>query len=419
MERTISQNQIKKLQEYKVPKVLEFLFLLYIFIKPFYIFESGNFQPGDVVFVFAFAAYLYYNFGANLIPCKFDYILIIFLFFVFLINFIYYSIYFDFEFMKSTLHYVFNICFVLVARVLVIDASFLKKLFWVCRAGIFLQLATYFLGIGRFYYDEASQMESTRFMGTLNDPNQLAFFAFSLLMIMFIIEKIPEAKCSMNLLDYAAFVYIMFLTSSTGMLLALVTFGVSYIFVLMFSPLAESDEKTRLRLLKILLIVVVLLIVFLANKDYFLAEMQKSELFSRLLEKENLTTSTTGSKLAKTSIWQDRNIDKVYLYPIYNIFGAGQGHFIRFWKANSSGEVHSTILSIIFCYGIIPTTVFLYWVWSNLKHTSFYFLPAFLAIAVESVTLLNQRQPTFWLLFILAYGYRVLEDKRYEDAFYT
>ncbi len=418
MEKTLKNHKINKLQELNAPKLLQFLFLLYIFVKPFYIFESGSLQPGDLVFVAAFFAFVYYNPTINLIECKVDYILLIFLAFVAVINFIYFSIYMQTEFLKSTLHYLFNLLFVLVSRVLLLDIAFIKKLFWVCRAGIYTQIIVHFLGIGRYYSDPYSGV-TTRYEGTLNDPNQLAFFVFSLLMIMFVIEKIPEAKCSMNLLDYAAFVYILFLTSSTGLLLAFAVFGVAYIAILLFSPFVEKDDRRRRSLIRVGVIVGVLLIVFLVKKDEIIPEMRKSELFSRLFEKENLTTSANGSKLAKASIWQDRNIDKLYIYPEYNLFGAGQGHFMRFWKANSSGEVHSTVLSILFCYGVLPTTIFIYWCYKNIEKTSIYFFPAFAAIAVESVTLLNQRQPTFWLLFLIAYSYRQLEDKWYEDAFYS
>ncbi len=423
MQRTLSRhnsdnNSANILKEFNAPKTVQFLFLLYIFVKPFYIFESGSFQPGDMVFVLAFAAFLYYNPRIKIVECPVDYILLVFLLLVALINFIYFSIYVKTEFMKSTLYYLFNFMFVIVARYLVYDIKFIRRLFWVCRAAIYLQVVVYFAGLGR-YYEDAYSGVTGRYMGTLNDPNQLAFFVFSLLMIMFVIEKISDVKEQMWITDYAAFILILFNSSSTGMLLAFVVFGVSYIAILLFSPLLEKDEKRRRSLIRVGVVVTLALIIFLYKKDYFIAEMHKSELFARLFEKENLTASANGSKLGKISIWQDRNIDKLYIYPIYNLFGAGQGYFGRFWKATSSGEVHSTILSILFCYGIIPTTTFIYWCYKNVQNSSVYFFPAFAAIIVESITLLNQRQPTFWLLFVLAYAYRVMEDKKNEDAFYT
>jgi len=417
LERVIRQDTDEIQLGYRAPKILEWLFLLYIFVKPFYIFTSGSFQPGDVVFVLAFIVFIYFNMGTNLIFCKNDYVLLTFLFFVAIINFIYFTFYFDVEFVKSILYYVFNFLFIITARFLLNDREFIKKLFWVCRIVLYFQIVIYFLGVGRFY--ESDGMISTRYMGTFNDPNQLAFYEFSLLMILYIIDNMKLKGCKINVIDYAAFVFIVYLTSSTGMLLALAVFAGTYLAILLFSSVAEKDAQNRSRVMWTLFIIGVLLVVFFINKNFIISQMEKSELFSRLLEKETLTTSTTGSELAEASIWQDRNIDKLYIYPTYNIFGAGQGHFERFWKAHSSGEIHSTLLSILFCYGVIPTVLFLHWIWKNIQRSSKYFIPVFAAVFIEGLTLLNQRQPTFWLLFLLAYAYRAMEENKYENDIYS
>ena len=408
---------IEKLRQQHAPKILHYLFLLYILVKPFYIFESGSFQPSDFVFVVCFFAFLYCNGTESLIRSKFDYLLIVFVAFVFVVNFVYFSLYRETEFIMSTLYYIFNLALVFVARWLVLDISFLKKLFWTCRICLYMQILFYFLNLGKYYIDENGVTD--RYLGTFNDPNQLAFYAFCLLMVMFILEKIHGIKNTVTLIDYAAFAYIVFLTASTGMLLAFVVFAILYVAVLLASPLFETNPDRKRKLLWALIAIVLIVIIYFAFNAQITAFFEKSEIFSRLLEKETLSTSTTGSEISGTSIWQDRNIDKVYLYPQYNILGAGQGYFSRFWHSHSSGEIHSTPLSILFCYGIIPTFLFLYWIWKNVSKTSIQFIPVFVALAVESITLLNQRQPLFWLMFLLAYAYRNLEDRRYEDAVYT
>lgn len=415
----IKENSLRQQTSLKqhAPNLLQFLFLLYIFVKPFYVFESGSFQPGDVVFVACFLVFLYYSGSEELLHSRFDYILIVFVMFVFLVNFVYFSLYRQSEFILSTLYYVFNLALVFVARRLLLDESFLIKLFWTCRISLYLQIVIYFLGFGKYYIDENGVTD--RYLGTFNDPNQLAFYMFCLLMVMYMVEKIHGVKYRVNLIDYAAFVFILYLTASTGMLLAFIIFAVFYVAVLLLSPLFEVNPERKRKLLFALLgLVIVVILYFVFNKQIAVF-IEKTEIFSRVLEKETLSTSTAGGEISGTSIWQDRNIDKLYVYPQYNILGAGQGYFQRFWRAHSSGEIHSTVLSILFCYGIVPTFLFLYWIWTNIKHTSIYYFPVFIALAVESITLLNQRQPLFWLIFMLAYTYRVMEDRRYEDALYT
>lgn len=306
---------------------------------------------------------------------------------------------------------------VLVARFLLLSKEFIQKLFWVCRICLYLQVIIFFLGLGKYYVDANGVTD--RYLGTFNDPNQLAFYMFALLMIMFMIEKMYDINCRTFILDYAAFFFILYHTASSGMLLAFVVFAALYLVVLLVSPTFERDSKRRKQVLYGLITIFILVVIFIVFKDPIVAFAEDSELFSRLLAKENLLTTTTDSNPTDRSIWQDRNIDKLYIYPQYNFFGAGQGYFSRFYRANSSGEIHSTLLSILFCYGIIPTSLFLLWIWKNIKKTSIYFLPVFLSIAIESLTLLNQRQPLFWLLFLLSYSYRIMEEKRYENAFYT
>lgn len=409
--------QKTKQLEFNPPKIVQYLFLLYILLKPFYIFESGSFQPSDAVFMVCFCLFLYFLGTGSLILSKFDYILIVFCVWVFIINFIYFSLYRDTEFLYSSLYYIFNLFLVLVARYLLLNKEFIKKLFWTCRMCLYIQVAIALLGLGKYYME--SNDATDRYLGTFNDPNQLAFYAFALLMAMFMIDKIYGVKRRIWLVDYAAFVYLLYLSASTGLLLAFGIFGALYILILIASPVFEQTEERKTKLYTALIGIFLLAIVLIIYWDEVLAFAQKSELFSRILEKETLSTSTTATDVSGSSIWQDRNIDKLYLYPQYNIFGAGQGYFQRFWMAHSSGEIHSTIFSVLFCYGIGPTLLFIYWCWTNLRHSTVYFIPVFVALIVESTTLLNQRQPLFWILFLLAYAYRIMEDRRYEDDIYT
>ena len=407
----------ENLSERHAPNLLQFLFLLYIAVKPFYVFESGSFQPGDFVFVACFLVFLYYSGSGTILHSKFDYILIVFVIFVFLVNFVYFSLYRESEFILSTLYYIFNLALVLVARRLLLDKSFLRKLFWVCRGCLYLQIIIYFAGLGNYYMDENGVTD--RYLGTFNDPNQLAFYCFCLLMAMYIIEKIYGIRNTVIVFDYGAFMFIVYLSASTGMLLAFIVFFVLYVLMLLVSPLFEINPDRKRKLLWALLGVVAIVAISVYFNREISAVLNKSEIFSRLLEKETLSTSTSRSEISGISIWQERNIDKLYIYPQYNILGAGQGYFSRFWQAHSSGEIHSTLFSILFCYGIIPTFLFVYWIWTNIRKTTLYFIPVFAALAVESITLLNQRQPLFWLLFLLAYSYRIMEDRRYEDAVHT
>lgn len=405
MESAIVRNRISASQ-YKASNVLQYIFLLYLLLKPYYVGESGGMQFSDVFLVLCFLYYLFSNSGKKLLVCPTDKILLIFVGAVALINITYYFIYLQQEFLRSTLHYIFNLMFIMIARVLVLDRGFLKKLFWVCRINLFLQLIYYVIGVGSYYADDADG----RYLGTFNDPNQLAFFCFALVMIMFMLSQFDSLDLKVTVFDYAIMVYMIYLASSSGMFLAISIFFSLYIFISLFArKVSREKRKKAVHSIFIVLILVALGIVFFGAFSEFIFE---SDLYKRIIAKFDKYGSETGM-----SVWEERNIDKIYKAPIYNLFGAGQGYYSRFGnKMRSSGEIHSTWLSILFCYGVGPLAIMLAWMKKNIEKTTVFFIPVFLAIFIEGFTLLHQRQPFFWLFFVLAYAYKILESDRNENA---
>ena len=101
-----------------------------------------------------------------------------------------------------------------------------------------------------------------------------------------------------------------------------------------------------------------------------------------------------------TSLILDRGIEKLLLYPQYILWGAGEGGFDRFTLASQINEIHCCLLSILFCYGIVPTCILLKWLWKNLKCNSKAVWCAIAGLLIESFFLINYRQPLFWMILI-------------------
>lgn len=388
---------------------MQWLFLLYLLLKPFYIFESGTLQPSDAILVVCFFYYICISRKSKLFQCSIDIILLIFVAFVFVINLIYYLIYFETEFIVSSMYYVFNLMLVLVFRTLVLDRSFLKKLFMVCRINLWVQLGIYVTGLGRFYVD--ANGETGRYLGSFNDPNQFAFFCFCLVLTMFMITQFDSVDAHINILDYMLLVFMVYVSSSTGMFLAICVFFFSYILTMIFSSAGRRNPAKRKQAVHVLVTVMIVAIAVLLMKNTLGDIVENSMIYQRIMEKLSMSETSGG-----TTVWQDRNIDKVYLYPLQNLFGAGQGYYYRFSRAYSSGEIHSTLLSILFCYGVVPLLIVLNWMKRNIRRTTWLFVPVFLSLLIESFTLLNQRQPFFWMFFVLAYSYKILERESDENA---
>lgn len=366
-------------------QLYHYLFLLSLLLKPFYIFSSGGLQIADLFFILSFILYLVLAGKEIAISIdKTDKWLLYFVVLVFGINLVYFLVYGRFEFMKASLYYVYNFLTVLFFRLYAEDSRFLMNVGRVCRLNIVIQLGIYVLNIGRYYAE-------TRYMGTFNDPNQMAFFIFMSLITAFVISKIGRIK--LHVLYHIMAVGLIFLTSSTGIFLGIgVFYAVSAILTI------RKLTKRNHNVIAILSITGLLMLGMLFSSQItdYAKEFSESSIMDRIEQKlDRLNESAVGP----TNL-QDRGIDRLLIYPEQIIYGAGEGYHSRFEKSYSSNEVHSTMLSILFYYGMIPTLLFLFWCYQNIRTLTVNNLAVVLALFVESLTLLNQRQPLFWMIFI-------------------
>jgi hypothetical protein len=101
------------------------------------------------------------------------------------------------------------------------------------------------------------------------------------------------------------------------------------------------------------------------------------------------------------NLWEERGYDKIFIYPEKIIYGSGEGMYERFSKAYHNNEIHATFPSILFYYGILPTLILIAWVLQNIKNMKFKLSIVYIALFLESFTLLNQRQALFWVIILL------------------
>lgn len=366
-------------------QLYHYLFLFSLLLKPFYIFSSGGLQIADLFFILSFVLYVVLaGKEANITIHKTDKWLLYFVILVFGINLVYFLFYGRFEFLKASLYYIYNFLTVLFFRIYAEDERFLMNVGKVCRLNVVIQLGIYGLNIGRYYAE-------TRYMGTFNDPNQMAFFIFMSLITAFIISKIGHSK--LHVLYHIMAVGLIFLTSSTGIFL-----GVGVFYAVSATLAIRKLTKRSHNVMAILSITGLLMLgmLFSSQLTDYAKEFSESSIMDRVEQKlDRLNERAVGP----TNL-QDRGIDRLLIYPEQIIYGAGEGYHSRFDKSYSSNEVHSTLLSILFYYGMIPTLLFLFWCYQNIRTLTVNNLAVVLAVLVESLTLLNQRQPLFWMVFI-------------------
>lgn len=370
-------------------RLYHWLFLLFWLLKPFYLWESGTMQISDFVFVLSFVMWLFDRRG--LISIKKPHIyFVLFVLGTFIINTIHSIINADIVFLISSIYYLYNTFMIISISEYKDNDNFLMGLLRVSYTNIFIQLVILILNQGRFFYG------SPRYMGTFNDPNQFAFSMFTSFLLIYVITLYNQSqgkknKKSLVLVMLILVFYMIARSSSTGMLLGISSFIFFLIVYTIFS------KKTPVfTILKILLIIALIGILFYAVSGGLSLDniSSQTDIVRRLQYKAN-NVDTNGLQ----ALIEERGIDKLYNYPVYNIIGAGDGLYGRF--IDSAFEVHSTLPGALFYYGIIPFILLITWMLSMLKGTNIAITPVYLALLVESLTLANQRQPVFWMLLVL------------------
>lgn len=353
-------------------------FLLFIFLKQFYLFPSGGMEAADVCLFASFFMLLcdcMRRRPERLFQLKTEGLFYVFMAFVLVIN-TYYGIRLGRgEFFKYTCFWIFNACAIWSFCYLTEygGKAFLTGINCVVKVNIGVQLLIYLSGHGRMFRE---YWGAIRYQGTFNDPNQLAFFLFMMILLLYLY------RCRFGDRSFPVF-YVLVLpviaaSKSTGILLGFfvftilaVLYGLYQIFGLFLWwiwPAADFDVKTV---------------------DY--------NMLTRIQEK--IWKVAHGGLLG---LFLDRGMEKLVLYPQYLLYGAGEGGFDRFTLASQVNEIHCCLFSVMFCYGLIPTSCLLVWLGRKLRRIDAAMTCAVIGLLAESFFLVNYRQPMFWM--ILLYG---------------
>lgn len=378
---------------------------IYAILKPYYIRKSGTLQVADCFVLLAFITLILIQikgkFRAHPHNIKKIKPLVLFVLFTLLINTIYFFIYNTKDFCISSLQYIFILIGIYTFYNVLDCDRFLSNINKILKLNIVIQLVICLLGYGRYY-------TPTRYMGTFNDPNQFAFYIFLTYMITIIINKIEGKKHKYHGILLLIVAFLIIKSASTGS-------AMGFAIYVLLSVLANFKHviiylkkyKTILFVLNIGLIVILIFFCLLYNTDEkFKSKIDEkvnnfasSAIVERIVEKIIMTKDNNKG----ISLIEDRCIDKIIYYPEYLLFGAGQGYYNRFKLAKfAKNEIHSTLLGILFYYGIIPFTFLMYWLWINLKNLKFKECIPYIAILFESFILNNQRQLLLWFMIILA-----------------
>lgn len=322
-----------------------------------------------------------------------DRLLYTFIFLAVIINGIYILIEENWDFMKYSFFWLYNGMAVWCFDQLRWKTGFERYLKAGVKINILIQTGIWISGNGALFYEPWG---GTRYMGTFHDPNQLAFFIFTMILLLYLTTNhlVKEAG-----IYYLFAVILIWASKSTGVFLGVFLFvvsaGIQRGFKYHFYPRLPILIKGMLWLGLFTLFLFLWQMFVHVNK--FSLGSEGFTLIQRIQEK--LWKIKQDGLIG---LCYDRGWEKLFLYPKYLIYGAGEGGFSRFSLAGQINEIHSCLFSILFCYGIVPSCLALLWLRQQLKQMPIWMWPAILGLLVESFFLINYRQPLFWL--VLVYG---------------
>ncbi|MBQ1518718.1 MAG: hypothetical protein IIZ53_02570 [Ruminococcus sp.] len=229
-------------------------------------------------------------------------------------------------------------------------------------------------------------------MGTYTDPNQLGFAVISTLAILFLLKD----KWKYLYVGVAAIIILQ--TSSSGMLIALLILVALDGALMLKKAMDNGGIPYAIVFLVILgiggIILLIMLDIIHIDWDHY-----------------RLSQKLGGNKSILQSFIDDRALNIAQDHPEYFLFGYGEGFtFVRYghWE-----EMHSTWISLCYCYGIVPFCILLAWIYQNVKNIKLEVVPVYCAIFLEAFTLVNHRQASFWMIILLA-NVCCLKDSPYE-----
>lgn len=374
-------------------------FLLFIFLKQFYLFPSGGMEAADVCL---FASFFMLSCDCmirrpeRLFQLKTEWLFYVFLASVVMIN-AYYGIRLGrSEFFKYTCFWIFNACAIWSFCYLTEygGKAFLTEINRVVKVNIGVQLLIYLSGHGRIFRE---YWGAVRYQGTFNDPNQLAFFLFMMILLLYLY------RCRFGDRSFPVF-YVLALpviaaSKSTGILLGFFVFTILAVLYGLYQIGCKKGVSVKVWILGICMGVLIfsLFLWWIWPAADFDVKTVDYNMLTRIQEK--IWKVAHGGLLG---LFLDRGMEKLVLYPQYLLYGAGEGGFDRFTLASQVNEIHCCLFSVMFCYGLIPTSCLLIWLGRKLRRIDAAMVCAVIGLLAESFFLVNYRQPMFWM--ILLYG---------------
>jgi len=317
-------------------KIILFLFGLYFILKPFYFWGSGLPQLSDFILIFSvilFLTHIKFNIKIEKDSSWILFLPVLFVFWVTIINFIWVLIYQSSDnFVISSIFYIYNGAIYLLTIFLIqkYKTDALRLIYNSVLISLFLQLSLFFFNGG---------FTGVRATGSFNNPNQLGFYGLLMISLLIILNNKLKVSLKTFLMGISIALFLVLISLSNAAILS----ALGLIFFSLF-----KDNRYKKEILMIAFFAI-FLIIFLY---YFTDLLEQNSLVNSVQQRVRSIGENNDDNL------EGRGYNRIFDYPKYWVFGAGEGGFNRFGGFLGGSEMHSTIGNIQVSYGLIGTILF-------------------------------------------------------------
>ena len=340
------------------------LLAAYFMAKPFYLFESGTAQIADGFIGLLFVIGLVSGVKLTSETAGILRACVIFCIYTFFVNAVWAFILNDLSMLKTPVFYTFNtiIIFIILAFFARFGEQAIKIILFAVVASLAIQFA---LAILFKYSGVAGTARSTLFF---NNPNQLGYWALLSASVFCILSRSLKVRIFTHIAVFALSFFLIAISLGKA-----ATISLFLLFILHFGRKPWH----------FVLASTVALIAIVAVQEHSFVENLVDRLSSIGLQSDD---SVIG-----------RGYNRVWTYPEYLFFGAGEFGLQRF--PGETLELHSTAGTVLFSYGMIGTFLFGIVLWRIYRRSGFanflYLVPAF----AYGLTHQGLRFSLLWVLF--------------------
>lgn len=215
-----------------------------------------------------------------------------------------------------------------------------------------------------------------------NNPNQLGYYSLITAGIILLTSKRIKINIWWFLVGLFASLILCLASLSKASI-------VSYAFMLgAHIAWTHPDKIFKRRLIALVVILGVSLVLIYTYTDY----LANNHLINAVIRRMDSIGKDSDDSL------EGRGYDRIWKYPQYWIFGAGEGGYIRF---DQNMEFHSTLGNIQVSYGIIGLTLFLALLFLVIKVDEYQSIYIVAAMLLYGLTHNGIRNSMFWILLVL------------------